>query len=196
MNITLFPLHTILFPGGPLPLRIFEPRYLHLVKDCLKNDKLFGVCLIKEGKEAGEAAIPHEIGTLAKIVDWNQLPDRLLGITAVGHERFSVGQWNIDTHELIIAEVTTIPEPPSLPIEEKFNPLVELLQKALPHAEDLYKNIESNWQDSSWVAFRIAELLPPDNDFKLDLLKAENAEQRINMVYDHLKNQMRNSTLT
>ena len=87
MNVALFPLSTVLYPGGPLPLRIFEPRYLDMISDCLKNDKPFGVLLIRSGSDTGPATT-YEVGTLARITDWYQGSDGLLGITAVGEQRF------------------------------------------------------------------------------------------------------------
>ena len=87
MEIPLFPLHTVLYPGGPLPLRIFEQRYLDMISRCLKSESLFGVLLIKNGNEAGLAET-WNVGTLAKIVDWYQGSDGLLGVTAIGQQRF------------------------------------------------------------------------------------------------------------
>jgi len=90
VDIPLFPLNTVLFPGGPLSLRIFEPRYLDLVRDCTRNGSGFGVCLILQGREAGEPAVPAAVGTFARIVDFYTLSDGLLGIRAEGGERFRV----------------------------------------------------------------------------------------------------------
>ena len=80
----------MLFPGGPLALRIFEPRYLDMVSECLRNEHPFGVCLIQSGQEAGEAATPHLTGTFAGIVDWQRGDDGLLAISARGEQRFHV----------------------------------------------------------------------------------------------------------
>ena len=102
-SIALFPLNTVLLPGGPLPLRIFEPRYLQMVSECLKHDRPFGVCLIAKGKEAGEAPVAHEYGTLARIEDWSQLPDGHLGITARGGERFIVRNTRVAANQLVTA---------------------------------------------------------------------------------------------
>jgi Lon protease-like protein len=77
----------VLFPGGPLPLRIFEARYLDMISRCLKTDTPFGVLLIRDGDETG-AARTHTVGTLARIVDWYQGSDGLLGVTAAGEQRF------------------------------------------------------------------------------------------------------------
>ena len=81
LQVPLFPLRTVLYPGGPLPLRIFESRYIDMIGRCLKTDSLFGVLLIKEGSESG-AATTYDVGTLARITDWYQGSDGLLGITA------------------------------------------------------------------------------------------------------------------
>lgn len=188
-NITLFPLNTVLFPGGPLPLRIFEPRYLKMVSDCMKHDRPFGVCLIKEGQEAGEPAVPFEYGTLARIEDWNQLADGHLGITARGGERFLVRESRVDENQLLTAEVDTLKVAPVTGIDEQFQPLVEVLRKALPQAGPYYEHMEPHWDDPDWVAFRIAELLPQDNDFKLELLRAATSAQRLTLVDKQIKAQ-------
>lgn len=189
-SVTLFPLNTVLFPGGPLPLRIFEPRYLEMVSDCMKNDKPFGVCLIAKGNEAGIAAEPHDIGTLARIEDWNQLPDGHLGITARGKERFHVRHWQAGANQLITADIELLDETEEATttgIARDFRPLVEILQNALPQAGPLYKDITPHWDDADWVAYRIAELLPPDNDFKLELLQAHTSQDRLALVDDYLR---------
>lgn len=188
-NIALFPLNTVLFPGGPLPLRIFEPRYLRMVSDCMKHDQPFGVCLIKEGREAGKPAVPYDVGTLARIEDWNQLQDGHLGITARGGERFQVREWWVDDNQLLRAQVEILDDAPVTGIDEQFHPLVEVLQKALPQAGPLYENAEPHWDDPDWVAFRIAELMPQDNDFKLELLRATNSGQRLALVDKQIKAQ-------
>ena len=99
-EVPLFPLHTVLFPGGPLALRIFEPRYLDMVSECLRNDQPFGVCLIQSGNEAGVAASPHLTGTFARIVDWQSGDDGLLSISARGEQRFHVQETRIERDQL------------------------------------------------------------------------------------------------
>lgn len=189
-SLALFPLGTVLFPGGPLPLRIFEPRYLEMISDCMKNDRPFGVCLIAEGSEAGEAATPHDYGTVAHIEDWNQLPDGHLGIVARGGERFKIRQTRTAANQLITADVELLGEEDTESrIGENYQPLVEALQNALPDAGPLYQAMQPRWNDPNWVAYRIAELLPPDNDFKLELLQADTPDQRLELVHGYLKAQ-------
>ncbi len=186
-TIALFPLNTVLFPGGPLPLRIFEPRYLEMVSDCMKNDRPFGVCLIAEGSEAGEASVPHDYGTLAHIEDWNQLQDGYLGITARGGQRFIVLDTDTAPNQLVTAEVEVLVEDDPEPgIDGEFQPLVEILQKALPQAGPLYEDMQPRWEDPNWVAYRIAELLP-DNDIKLEVLQAGAPQERLALVDRYIK---------
>src|SRR5512139_2924175 len=90
LRIPLFPLHTVLFPGGPLALRIFEPRYLDMISRVMKEERRFGICLIQEGEEVGDAAQPHTIGTLGRISYFNRRSDGLLGITVQGEQRFRI----------------------------------------------------------------------------------------------------------
>ncbi|MDZ7839640.1 MAG: LON peptidase substrate-binding domain-containing protein [Gammaproteobacteria bacterium] len=186
-TIALFPLNTVLFPGGPLPLRIFEPRYLEMVSDCMKNDRPFGVCLIAQGSEAGEACIPHDYGTLARIEDWNQLQDGYLGITARGGQRFIVLETDTAANQLITADVEVLEEDDPEPgIDGEFQPLVEILQKALPQAGPLYEDMQPRWEDPNWVAYRIAELLP-DNNIKLEVLQAGAPQERLALVDRYIK---------
>jgi len=87
--IPLFPLNIVLFPDGPLPLRIFETRYVDMVRTCMREDRGFGVVLISAGLEAGPAET-YDVGTTAKIIDFHQLPDGLLGLSCVGQQRFRI----------------------------------------------------------------------------------------------------------
>jgi Lon protease-like protein len=96
MRVPLFPLHTVLFPGMSLPLHIFEPRYRLMVEACLTNSALFGVVLISAGREVGEPAIPHSIGTLAHIAGVERLPDGRFNIEAIGQQRFRIHEMHTD----------------------------------------------------------------------------------------------------
>jgi len=190
-SIALFPLNTVLFPGGPLPLRIFEPRYLRMVSECLKHDRPFGVCLIAEGEEAGEPSVPHEHGTLAWIEDWDQLQDGHLGITARGGERFVIRQTQVEQDKLITARVEILgEESPASGVDEAYQPLVTILQQALPQAGALYEDMQPRWQDPNWVAYRLAELLPQDNEFKLELLQLPTPGDRLKLMDQYLKSQV------
>ena len=158
----LFPLNTVLFPGGPLPLRIFEARYVGLVRHCMRAHCPFGVVLIRAGSEVGAAGAGEmsAIGTTARIVDFNALPDGLLGITCIGERKFSVSKhWQQDDG-LHVAEIELAPaeEPTDLPGE--YHHLGELLRKVLPELGELYCNVPKHFSDAAWVGCRLAEILP------------------------------------
>jgi len=90
-EIPIFPLNTVLFPGIPLHLHIFETRYRLMIKECLESDRPFGVVLIRNGDEAnGPLAETYSVGTTARIVEVNPLPDGRMNITAMGDERFII----------------------------------------------------------------------------------------------------------
>lgn len=188
MRIPLFPLNTVLFPGGRLMLRIFEPRYLRMVSDCLASEKPFGVCLIRSGREVGSIAEPFGIGTLAHIIDWEQRPDGLLGITARGDRRFSVGQTEADAQQLLHADVTLLEPEAATPLSQEFHPLAELLQRILEQlgSTGLAKP-EPMRNDASWVGCRLAELLPLPLRDKQRLLEVNDPVERLRLLHHLLK---------
>src|SRR5258705_13035588 len=108
-GLALFPLDTVLFPGGPLSLRIFEARYLDMVRRCLKEHSAFGVVLILAGAEAGAVSEGADTGTSARLVDFDTLPDGLLGITCVGERRFRVRRRRQQGDGLNLAEGGYLP---------------------------------------------------------------------------------------
>jgi Lon protease-like protein len=158
MNVPLFPLRTVLFPDGPLPLRIFEARYLDMISECLKSANLFGVLLIRNGSETGTAST-YEVGTLARIVDWYQGSDGLLGITAIGDRRFRlISSWRRDDG-LNFGEVELLPDVDRIALPEACLPLAQILASVLDDLGRLYENLERHYDDAGWVANRFAEIL-------------------------------------
>ena len=158
-DVPLFPLHTVLFPDGPLGLRIFEPRYLDMVSECLRNEQPFGVCLIHSGQEAGEAARPHLTGTFARIVDWQRGGDGLLSISARGEQRFHVQDTRVERDQLLRATVQPLtPEPPA-PLPAECGYMTGVLDQLFEHAGDVYADLPKRPDDASWVGYRLAEVL-------------------------------------
>jgi uncharacterized protein len=155
----LFPLHTVLFPEGPLALRIFEPRYLDLVSECLRNDQPFGVCLIQSGQEAGEAAKPHLTGTFARIVDWQRGDDGLLSIVAHGEQRFHVQDTHVEDNQLLRGTVQVLAPEPAAALPEQWHYMTEVLDQLYELAGDIYANLPKRAGDASWVGYRLAEAL-------------------------------------
>jgi uncharacterized protein len=159
-EIPLFPLNVVLFPGGPLKLRIFEPRYVDMISKCMREGIPFGVAMIVEGAEAGGPATTATVGTSARIVDFEKLPDGLLGITAVGERSFRVRTVRRQPDGLNVAEVEWLEAEPAVPVPDDCGPFVMLLQQALPELAPLYDFSPVSYDDASWVGARLVELLP------------------------------------
>jgi len=159
-QIPIFPLHTVLYPGGALALRIFEPRYLSMVSDCLKNDTGFGICLISEGNETDAHVEHYEYGTFGNISYWQQLPEGLLGVTVRGQQRFKIISKHLDANRLCIAEVEMLPNEHSEMLPKRFQPLAGMAEEMLTQIGHPYTTLPKFYDDASWVGYRLAELLP------------------------------------
>lgn len=180
-EIPLFPLNTVLFPGGPLPLRIFETRYLDMLSHCLKHGQGFGVCLIEQGSETG-AARTYTVGTLARIHDWSNGPDGLLHILALGARRFRVTRMRTQHNGLNVAEVEWLPDEPAMPLPETARPLAEALRQILAQIQERYTAVTPAYEDASWVGYRLAELLPLPDAQRQYLLEISDAGMRLDIL--------------
>jgi Lon protease-like protein len=160
--IPLFPLRTVLFPEGALKLRIFETRYVDMIGRCMKEDSGFGVVLILEGTEAGTPVKTAEIGTLAKITDFERLSDGLLGITAEGRQRFRVQTAYRQSDGLNVGEVEWLAPEAAAPIPEEHLDLSEALRDLWPRLTEGRDPNTPRYDDATWVSARLAEILPLD----------------------------------
>jgi Lon protease-like protein len=182
-TIPIFPLGTVLFPGGPLTLRIFEQRYLDLVRDCTRDGAGFGVCLIIDGAEAGQVASCAAVGTMARIVDFYTLPDGLLGITAQGGERFRVASTRVRDNGLVHADVDVLPDEPHLAVPPQQLLLATILERLHEAAGAEFAHVERPlYDDASWVGFRLAELLPLHPSDRQELLQVTDPLQRLDQL--------------
>jgi uncharacterized protein len=178
-TLPLFPLQTVLFPSGPLPLRIFEPRYVDMIGRCMKQGTDFGVLLILDGGEVGGVSAMADIGTSAHIEDFNKLPDGLLGIFCRGGRRFRVLERQREADGLHIGTVEWLAQGPVEPLPPEFTPLAQLLERVLPELGALYANIETRFEDADWVGCRLAEILPLEPGEKQRLLEADDPVERL-----------------
>ena len=179
--IPLFPLNIVLFPDGRLPLRIFETRYLDMVRRCMRESVGFGVVLIRSGGEVGHAET-YDVGTMAKIVDFHQLQDGLLGLSCVGEQRFRIHSRRRQGDGLNIAEVEALLPEPSTPLPERHAPLADLLESVLPQLGETYAGITMHLDDAVWVGHRLAEILPMAPPDKQRCLEIEDPVQRLDML--------------
>jgi uncharacterized protein len=181
-ELPLFPLSTVLFPGGPLRLRIFEPRYLDMVRHCLKASRAFGVVLILEGEEAGEVVSVAQSGTCARVVDFDTLPDGLLGIDCLGEQRFRVLRRWQQGDGLNVAEVEYLPDDPPCALPAELAHLGELLREVLPQLGERYAHAVANYEDAGWVGNRWAEVLPLTAAERQQLLELADPLARLTQV--------------
>jgi len=186
MQIPLFPLHTVLYPEGPLPLRKFEPRYLDMISNCLRAGTPFGVVQIRTGSEIGPA-LTFDIGTLAEVSDWYQGSDGILGITALGSERFSLRSRERQPDGLLCGEAQLLAAPESCPLPEEFLPLVQILDGVLDDLGRLYVDLPRRYDDAVWVGYRFAEILPFSAQQKQDCLEMNDPLQRLQLVRSVLR---------
>ncbi|HVN44038.1 MAG TPA: LON peptidase substrate-binding domain-containing protein [Steroidobacteraceae bacterium] len=181
-ELPLFPLGTVLFPGGPMRLRIFEPRYLDMVRRCLRESQPFGVALILEGREDGAAARVAPSGTSARVVDFATLPDGLLGIECLGDRRFRILSRRQQADGLNLAEVEYLSEDPPRTLPPELAHLGELLREVLPQLGERYAHAESRYEDAGWVGNRWAELLPLTAAEQQQLLELDDPVARLAQV--------------
>lgn len=175
--IPLFPLGTVLFPGGLLPLKVFEQRYVDMTKACLRDNTPFGVCLIREGHEVGQPAAPHAIGCLAHIAQWDVPHPNLFALLARGSTRFRVLDTTVAGNGLIAARIETLPEPTQADSMDRA--CQEVLRLAIERA-----GVESvpgpvQLDDPLWVSYRLAEILPISSPEKQALLEITDTTTRL-----------------
>lgn len=184
VEIPLFPLHPVLFPGGRLPLQIFEPRYMDMVVRSMRSGEPFGVVLIRKGSDARLS--PHtpqpdifDVGTDAHVVDFNQLSNGRLGIVVRGGRKFRIRSLREQDDHLLIGGVEYLPEEPALPVGEEHRELVEILRELVKHPMIEKLGLEIEFDDARSVGWRLAELLPVEPEIKQSLLKLQWPRERL-----------------
>jgi uncharacterized protein len=181
-DVPLFPLGTVLFPGGLLPLRIFEQRYMEMSKGCLRGGTPFGVCLILDGAEVGAPATHEDLGCLARITQWDMQQLGLLQVVTQGTERFRVLTERIRSDGLIVADIEILPEVADSPMPEKFRACRELLDRIVAdHGERLFAP-PFLLDSSTWVGARLAEVLPLPAAARQKLLALDDSVQRLEIL--------------
>nr|WP_199046184.1 LON peptidase substrate-binding domain-containing protein [Dyella sp. ASV24] len=187
LDLPLFPLSTVLYPGGQLSLRIFERRYLDMIRECARTGSSFGVCLILEGQEAGAPALPAAVGTLARIVDFHNREDGLLGILAEGGERFRVVRTRVRSDGLVRGDVEPWPVEPTQTVPVEFALLQVILERLIENMAPQWRHAPRDlYDDASWLGFRLAELLPLQADEQQRLLEITDPIQRLADLRDIL----------
>ena len=172
----IFPLGTVLYPGGTLPLKIFEQRYIEMTKACLRDERPFGVCQIREGREVGAPAVPEPVGCLANIERWDMPQLGLFHLVARGAERFRLIESHADKSGLITGTVERLPADPAGARSD--GACREVLKVLIERIGESHFPAPIQLDDPSWVSFRLAEILPLDAKVKQALLEANDADER------------------
>jgi uncharacterized protein len=188
MKLALFPLNTVLFPGSILPLQIFEQRYLNLIKECMKQQTGFVTVLISEGKEVGAAPQIYRVGCYVEIIDWQSLPNGLLGISVQAKYRVRLSDSSVRDDGLLFAETTSLESEfdDSQELPKGFEPLSATLQQLLKHPYAQHYEDTINFDKASDVCFRLSELLPISNKHKQLLLESDTMIQMLDQLALHI----------
>ena len=197
MQLPLFPLNTVLFPGGVLPLRVFEARYMDMVRQCMRDSSPFGVVLITKGGEVGAPATTAPVGTIARIAAWDMPQLGLLHLRAIGVERFRIERAEVRPDGLQVGHVEPIAPDDDLPLDERYRPCADLLRRVI---DDLVRQraedgdgdqdplhaiaFESPYRfDSSvWVGNRLCEFMPIPLRARQKLMELQDATSRLQLV--------------
>lgn len=188
-EIPLFPLQLVLFPGGRLDLQIFERRYIDLIRHCMRSETGFGVCLLKQGLETiepGSQQTIHRTGTYANIIDWDQLPNGLLGITVEGSAKFTIqdcwaAESGVLTANVTFSENDSVGKE-TVPIDDDFDALSQLLHNLESHPLVEQKNLIIDYENLWDLGWRLAELIPIENAKKQFLLEMDDPWERIESI--------------
>ncbi len=189
MKYALFPLNTVLFPGSILPLQIFEQRYLSLIKDCMKQQEGFVTVLISDGKEVGTTPQIYCTGCYVDIIDWQSLPNGLLGVTVQAVYRTQLSNSTVRDDGLLFAEAKPLTSnlDKNQPLPQPFSPLVDTLKQLLSHPFAKQYQDRVDFDNASDICYRLAELLPISNKQKQLLLESETSEQILDQLVLHIK---------
>lgn len=180
-TLPLFPLGTVLFPAGPLPLKIFETRYVDMIARCLRESEPFGVVLIATESEAGAAQLAAT-GCSARIVGWDQGTDGLLYVTTRGERRFRLQAVQQQKDGLNMAEISWSADQLASALEPEQQNLADGLERLLERNQELYGELETHFENAGWVADRLAELLPLPMAVRQRCLELDDPAARLELV--------------
>ena len=185
MELPLFPLNTLLLPGGHLRLKVFEPRYLDLVSACLRGGDPFGTCLIKSGSEVGEAAEPEQVGTLAHIRKADMHEPGVFDIDVEGGDRFRIQSTRVGPNRLLIGEVELWPAESKAPVPEHCAACLRLLRRMAEELPEL--ELRPVRDEVAWVGHRLVELLPFEMAVRQAMLELDDPVRRLEIIVEFVR---------
>ena len=189
-TLPLFPLNTVVFPGGRLPLRVFEQRYLEMVKQAIADETPFGICAIREGTDTGTPAVPYSVGTLVRITDWDMPEAGILHVDTQGEERFVIRQTRTEPNGLLVGSVDPVSAEPYSAVPDELRLAVEILRRIVAeYGADKFP-APLAFDNAAWVGFRLSEVLPLKLSVKQDLLEMNDSVTRLRILTEFLKKQI------
>lgn len=172
----------MLFPGGRLPLKIFEPRYVRLMKECIRDGTPFGVCLIKDGDEVGDTAVTETLGCSATIAHWDMPSMGLFHIVSVGERVFQLQSAAVEGDGLIRGQVTYLDAAPDAIVPEELEGCREVLRQIIERVGASHFPTPIRLDDADWVSYRLGELLPVGSELKQQLLCTRDPVDRLSLI--------------
>lgn len=157
-----------------------------MVKDCMRSNHGFGVCMIIQGEEVGHNTASAALGCEARIIDFDQTPDGLLTITAQGNRRFHVENVKVRGNGLVMGEVTWLPDLSEIPVPPEYHVLSQILQRILDKAEISFD--KRDLENANWICWRLAEWLPLSNLERQELLQESDACHRMQNLLEKIPN--------
>jgi uncharacterized protein len=194
--VPLFPLNAVLFPGGVLPLKVFETRYIDMMRECMRRDMPFGIVLIKSGQEVGQAAEPEAVGCLAHIVQWDMQGLGVMLLRMQGGERFRIRETRILQDNRLEAKVDMLASDIVMPITAVHVSCAKALKVVIDDimargpAEPAFDSpfaLPMHYDETGWVANRWCEILPIPLKARQKLLELENAQDRLTIIHQYLQ---------
>ena len=189
-RLPLFPLNAVVFPGGRLPLRIFEQRYLDMVKQAIADDMPFGICAIREGAETGAPAVPYTVGTRVHVTDWDMPQAGILHIDTQAEERFVVRSTRTEPGGLLTGSVEAVSAEPASAIPAELELAVEILRHIIGEYGTAHFPAPHEFDNAAWVGFRLSEVLPLKLSVKQNLLEMNDSVTRLRILTEFLKKQI------
>lgn len=187
--LPLFPLNTVVFPGGRLPLRIFEQRYLDMVKQAIADHTPFGICAIREGAETGAPAVPCAVGTRVQVTDWDMPQPGILHIETQAAERFVIRSSRTEASGLLVGTVDDVSPEPAVAIPNELELAIEILRHIVDEYGDANFPAPHDFGNAVWVGYRLSEVLPLKLSVKQNLLEMNDSVMRLRILTEFLRKQ-------
>jgi Lon protease-like protein len=188
--LPLFPLNTVVFPGGRLPLRVFEQRYLDMVKQAIADKSPFGICAIREGTEVGAPAVPYPVGTLVHVTDWDMPQAGILHVETQAHARFVIRSTRTEANGLLRGSVETVGTETAVAVPHDLALTTEILRHVISEYGTARFPEPHEFDNAVWVGYRLSEVLPLKLSTKQNLLEMNDSVTRLRILAEFIKKQI------